>query len=170
MYSISSLDSLLILFLAVAVYFDFRYHRIPNVTALAIGSMGLFGHLALDGLHGAQFALGGLGLGMGFLLPFYVLGGMGAGDVKLMGAIGAFLGPQQTLFAVGVTLILGALGALGLLLTGYRRQRPLTSEVSNSHDDGAAEATGITPVLKARFPYALAIAGGALTALFFLPI
>ena len=170
MYSISSLDSVLILFLAVAVYFDFRYHRIPNVTALAIGVMGLYGHSYIDGLQGAQFALGGLAMGMGFLLPFYVLGGMGAGDVKLMGAIGAYLGPQLTLFAVGVTLVLGALGALGLLLTGYGRQRLSTLEASNSHDDCAQPTTSVTPVLKARFPYALAIAGGALTALFFLPI
>jgi prepilin peptidase CpaA len=168
MHSISSLESMLIIFLAAAVYTDLRDHRIPNMIALSAAVVGLGSHLYLSGSQGAGFALGGLALGMGFLLPFYALGGMGAGDVKLMGAIGTFLGPEQTLLAVAVTLILGALGALALLIAGYGKQRLSTPNTAGVDADCPQSMAGIRPILKTRFPYAMAIASGTLAALFFI--
>jgi prepilin peptidase CpaA len=135
MHSTSSLEGMLIIFLAAAVYTDLRDHRIPNMIALSAALVGVCAHLYLAGLDGAGFALGGLAVGMGLLLPFYALGGMGAGDVKLMAGIGAFLGPQQTLLAVGLTLVFGAVGALGLLLIGCGRQRLSSLEATNIEGD-----------------------------------
>ena len=169
MHSISSLEAMLIIFLAAAVYTDLRDQRIPNMIAFSAAAVGVCAHLYLGGLHEAGFALGGLAVGMGMLLPFYALGGMGAGDVKLMGAIGAFLGPHQTLLAVGLTLICGGLGALGLLLVGYGRQRLSSLDDTNIEGNCLPATLGIWAMLKTRFPYALAIAGGTIAALFFIP-
>jgi prepilin peptidase CpaA len=157
MQSIPSLEAMLFIFLAAAVYTDLRDHRIPNFIAFSAALVGLCSHFYLSGFQGAALALSGLALGMGCLLPFYALGGMGAGDVKLMGAIGAFLGAGQTLLAVAMTLIVGALGALALLLAGYARRQLSTANA----------ASGAEPTLKTRFPYALAIASGTVASLFF---
>jgi prepilin peptidase CpaA len=60
-----------------------------------------------DGLTGILFSITGFGLGIGFLVIFYVLGGMGAGDVKFMGAIGSLLGPKGIFWAFLYTAIIG---------------------------------------------------------------
>ena len=62
-------------------------------------------------MHGA----GGLFLGIGFLIIFYFMGMMGAGDVKLMGAVGSFLGPKGVFIAFLYSAIIGGLYALLVL-------------------------------------------------------
>ena len=111
-----ALEVMLIIFLVTAVISDFSDHRIPNAITLFAAVVGLSSHLYLGGLQGVGLSMGGLVVGMACLLPFYLLGGMGAGDVKMMGAIGAFVGPEASLFAVAVGLVAGGLGGLGLLL------------------------------------------------------
>src|ERR1041385_7904954 len=79
------------LVLIVAVYFEMKERRIPNW--LTILGMGL--GLLIAYLHStAAFwsSVGGLVIGFGFLFIFYVFGGIGGGDVKLMGAAGALMG------------------------------------------------------------------------------
>ena len=172
-----SLEVMLIIFLLVAVISDLADHRIPNVLTLGAALLGIFSHLYLGGTQGAAVALGGFALGLTFLLPFYLLGGMGAGDVKMMGAVGAFVGPQAALLAVGVALVCGALGAVGLLMFGALGVHG--SSASNGLDrerhGGAAIASEATHraagrSVKARFPYAPAIAAGALAALVYLKV
>jgi len=171
-----ALEVMLIIFLVTAVISDFSDHRIPNAITLFAAVVGLSSHLYLGGLHGVGLSLCGLVLGMGCLLPFYLLGGMGAGDVKMMGAIGAFVGPEASLFAVAVGLIAGALGGLGLLLfNAITGRRPSHSDtVRNQCDgvltagDGVFDAVAARRTLKTRFPYALALAAGAVAALAYL--
>jgi prepilin peptidase CpaA len=172
----TSLETMLIILLLVAVISDLSEHRIPNMITLFGALIGIGGHLYLGGLQGAAFALGGFALGMACLLPFYVLGGMGAGDVKMMGAIGAFVGPQAALLAVGVALVCGALGALVLLLfaafsaqhgahdgTAGKRNNATVTTAGGAFSGAAARRT-----LKTRFPYALALAAGAIASLVYL--
>jgi prepilin peptidase CpaA len=171
-----SLEFMLTVFLIAAVISDLSDHRIPNIITLLGALIGIGGHLYLGGLDGAGFALGGFALGMACLLPFYVLGGMGAGDVKMMGAIGAFVGPQATLLAVGVALVCGALGALALLLfaavSGHYWPRGNAAGKQNSATvataDGVFSTAAARKTLKTRFPYALALATGAVASLVYL--
>jgi prepilin peptidase CpaA len=160
---------MLVIFLVAAVICDFNDRRIPNAITLFAAATGVLGHLYLSGSHGVGFALQGAALGLMLLLPFYLLGGMGAGDVKMMGAIGAFIGPQAAALATGVALICGGLMAVGLLLISLLGSR---TSLGNGRSANAGEEVLYAPVvrqaLKYRFPYALAIALGGLAGLCYL--
>ena len=86
-----------ILFTSAAVVFDLRSRRIPNWLTVSSGALGLVYHLATGGISGLGFGLGGFVVGFGVLLVLWLVGGGGGGDVKLMGAVGAWLGPVPTI-------------------------------------------------------------------------
>jgi prepilin peptidase CpaA len=103
---------------ALAVWFDVRERRVPNgltLPALAIGVV--IG--ALDGWAGLGSALGGAAFGFFFALPFFLVGGLGGGDLKLLTAFGAFLGPRRLLTAVVVMALVG--GAMAMVAMVRRR-------------------------------------------------
>jgi len=116
--------ALLVCALAAAALWDWKYRKIPNLITfpLAIASLGYHG--ATRGMPGLLFSLGGLALGIAVLILFYLQGGMGAGDVKLMGAVGSALGPLGVLNAFLLAALAGGLYAV-ILLAAFRRQRPL---------------------------------------------
>ena len=96
---------------------DIRTRRIPNVLTLGFPVIALLVHLSTDGTPGGLSTLGGWALGLALFLPMFALGGMGAGDVKLLAAFGAWLGPWnfvETAIAAGV---IGGVLALGLALS-----------------------------------------------------
>lgn len=95
---------------------DVRWSKIPNIITFPLAGLGLLIHGVSNGLNGFLFSLEGLGLGFGLLLIFYMLGGMGAGDVKLFGAVGAVIGPSDVFIAFLITTCLGGLYAIGLML------------------------------------------------------
>lgn len=94
---------------------DVRRGRIPNWLTISLAVFGIVIHSWEYGWEGFLFSLGGLGMGLACLMFFYVKGGMGAGDVKLLGAIGTILGPSQVVMAFAFAAILGGLYSLGLL-------------------------------------------------------
>lgn len=157
---------LLAVMLGLALWRDVTRHRIDNWITFPGAAIALGLHLWLAGGAGLAFALGGLLIGLSALLPFQVFGGMAAGDVKLMAAAGAFLGPLDTLIAVAATLLAGSLLALGVLIaTGGVRE-------GLGHIGRQLAAWGVTRVwvpappgtaAAQRFPYALAISIGSLT-------
>ena len=69
----------------------------------------------LNGLDGFMHSAGGLFLGLALLLPIYIIGGMGAGDVKLMGAVGSILGPHGVFIAFLCSAMAGGVYALFIL-------------------------------------------------------
>ena len=73
---------------------DLRTSRIPNLLTFSAAAAGLAWH-AFGGWAPLASALGGLALGLLLFLPIYLLRGMGAGDVKLLAALGAWLGPGE---------------------------------------------------------------------------
>jgi len=73
-----------------------------------------------SGLAGFFYSMGGLFLGLALLIVFYLVGGMGAGDVKLMAAVGSLLGPQGVFQAfIGTALVGGIYALLILAAKGY---------------------------------------------------
>ena len=105
-----------------AGWLDWRFRRIPNWLTVPALVAGLLMRAALAGWPGTRAGLGGAGISLGVLLPFVVMGGLGAGDWKLMGALGAFLGPPQTIVVLlGTVLIAGLMSVVEVIR--HRRVR-----------------------------------------------
>jgi prepilin peptidase CpaA len=94
-----------------AGWMDLRTRRIPNWLTVPGLCVGIALNAAFGGWHGVLLALQGAGLALGLLLPLVLMRALGAGDWKLMGAVGSLLGPRPFL-SVLVTAILVA-GAMG---------------------------------------------------------
>ena len=96
----------------LAGWVDFRTRKIPNWVTVPSFLLGIGLHVAASGWLGAKTSLEGAGLALGLLLPFVLLRGLGAGDWKLMGAVGAFLGPLMFLFVLFGSLVISGLMAV----------------------------------------------------------
>ena len=106
---------LLISGMTVAVFRDLKTSKIPNLLTFPMMLLGLAWHGGMNGLNGLWFSCGGLLLGIGIFLIPHIMGGMGAGDVKLLGAAGAILGPKGVVFAAAFSVLLGGVYAIVLL-------------------------------------------------------
>jgi prepilin peptidase CpaA len=152
---------------ALAAREDIVRNRVSNnlngaalLTALLLG-------VTAGGAEGLVNSAGGALAGCGALLPFYLLRGMGAGDVKLMAAAGAFLGPGAALLAAALSLIAG--GVLALAYVAWRLVQPRAGGPASlviGHALPSGTAAAISIVRKERFPYAVAIAAGVAVTLF----
>ncbi|RTQ99632.1 prepilin peptidase [Halomonas nitroreducens] len=96
-----------------ASVWDLRQRRIPNALVLAGAVVGVLLQGALSGSGGALAAIHGLLVGLAILIPGYLMGFTGAGDAKLMAAVGTFLGPLGAFQAGLVSIIFG--GIIGIL-------------------------------------------------------
>jgi len=102
-----------------AALLDWRSRRIPNRLTVLGFFVGLTVHTVLSSWHGMLFALEGAGLALVLLLPLVLLRGLGAGDWKLMGAVGALLGPIMFLFVLlGSIFVSGAMAIVQMFLAG----------------------------------------------------
>ena len=111
--------------LLVAAVYDVRFRRIPNWISVTGVAIGLALNAFLFGLPGVWLSLGGLGLGFGVYFLLYLIRAMGAGDVKLMTAVGAMVGWQDWFGIFLVTAILGGVMALILAASHGRIQKTL---------------------------------------------
>jgi prepilin peptidase CpaA len=94
----------------LAALLDWRSRRIPNWLTVPGLLSGVLIHALIGGWHGTLFALKGAGLALLILLPLVIMRALGAGDWKLMGAVGAFVGPVMFLF-----VLLGSIFASGIM-------------------------------------------------------
>ena len=106
--------------LLISAIFDIRYRRIPNWLNFSAIIIGIVIHTMDAGGGGFILAFGGMLLGIGLLIIFYLAGGMGAGDVKLMGVVGAFLGPEGVFIAFLCTALVGGIYSLVVLAASRR--------------------------------------------------
>jgi len=100
----------------LAGWVDFRSQKIPNWLTVPALLLGICVHILLAGWPGAKTSFEGAGLALLLLLPVVLLRGLGAGDWKLMGAVGAFLGPVMFLFVLaGSLLVSGVMATVAML-------------------------------------------------------
>lgn len=118
---------LLIPAILYASWIDYAQRRVPNWLNAAIAAAGFGAQAAFFGLDGVTAALLGLLTGFGLLIVPWLMHGMGAGDVKLMAAIGAWLGPWLTLLSFAVGAIVGGIVAVVMIVTSGRTVHALAN-------------------------------------------
>lgn len=101
--------------LFVASVTDILWYKIPNYLTFPAIMLALLLHSVSDGLHGAVICFAGILVGIVALIPMHLAGKMGAGDVKLMGAIGAVLGPAGAFKSFLFSAVAGGIYAFFIL-------------------------------------------------------
>ena len=112
--------------LCVAALWDITQRRVPNLLVFPAALLGVALQLAFWGWQGGFVAVGGMGVGLALLLPVYLLGTTGAGDVKLMAAVGTFLGPQDAALAALASIAVGSVVALGYAASSLFQRESVT--------------------------------------------
>jgi prepilin peptidase CpaA len=158
----------LITLLALCVASDVRSNKIPNIVTVPFAIAAVALHTFNNGIDGLLFSTAGMATGIALLVLPYVMGGMGAGDVKLMGAVGSFLGAKATLGAFLFVAIAGGIYSLALILIrrdvfkGFFSEKLLVLSsmvLLRQYVPIQTESSGQKPRLK----YGVAIAFGTMT-------
>lgn len=168
--------------LAVAVTTDLMWRRIPNWLTGPFLVAGFAASAWVHGWRGLGTSAEGMALGLGVYGILFWLGGMGAGDVKLCAALGAWIGPGQLLIATILTALAGGVMALvwavssgfsnelladtgNLILGRWRRTADAGSGTESGPESDRPSAIATernTAPPRRKMPYAPAIAVGAL--------
>lgn len=161
------IDTVLMLVLLICLYTDIRYKKIYNAVTFPAAMVGILSNSYLQGFGGGLNSVKGLFLGIALLVVPYLLGGMGAGDVKLLGVVGALKGPEFVWIAFLATALVGGLISIAVMAKnkelGPRLKKVLFTALSffgvlprinmlERFDDDSALA----------FPYGIAIATGTI--------
>lgn len=159
-----------LLVLSVATITDLYSRRIPNWLVFPYWLAGIVVQGVLFGWHGIGQSLAGTGIAIGIFGGLFLLGGMGAGDVKLCAAVGAWIGPSRMVFALIFTALAGGVMVViwavlgGFLLDLFKG----TGDLMAGWKRGTLrdpEATIENPKRR-KMPYAPAIAVGTLLSFF----
>jgi prepilin peptidase CpaA len=109
-----------LVFAGAACVIDLRDGRIPNLLTFGAIIVAFVVHGFLPQGNGLAHVGLGMLVGLAMFFPFFALGGMGAGDVKLMAAIGAWLGPMLAVLTALYGAVAGGVLAIGIALSrGY---------------------------------------------------
>lgn len=157
--------------LALAAGFDAALRRIPNTLTVTATIAGFLVQAWGYGWSGFGHATAGFIAALFLFFPLFILRWMGAGDVKLMAAVGTYIGWPDTLLAVAMSAISGGLMAVFILIiyggipASFRRYASMgkvlfiTGQINYIPPETAEAAATV------RFPYAIAIATGSIAAL-----
>jgi prepilin peptidase CpaA len=150
--------------LVTAMWTDLRASRIPNWLTFSAMGFALVVRAWLGGLQGAIFGLTGLGAGLGLFLILYLSGSIGAGDVKLMAAVGALVGPSGALLSGLLAIMVGGAYALGAMCYQWGVLGVARKLVSATHEALLTGGSGWARELQLpfRLRYGFAVAGGTL--------
>ena len=156
----------------LASWIDYSQRRVPNWLNAGLLVCGLVVQAVYFGLAGVGDGLTGMLVGFGLLIVPWLMHGMGAGDVKLLAAIGAWFGPAMTFWSFALGAVFGGLAAVVMILS-TRRLRSACSNLgvimakcsspkTMFSEFGSAKSFGATSQL---LPYGVPLTAGALTVL-----
>lgn len=155
--------------LVAAALIDGWMLKVPNWLTFPLVFSGLAFWTVTGGLDGAIWSLKGLGVGLAVLLALYAIGGMGAGDVKLFGGVGAWVGPSAAFQATLWWTIVGGLMAAAMILcsTNWRKHivnmQMIAHEVLVVRDPvKLSEAAAARRPSMTLLPYGIPIAVGSI--------
>ncbi|HJS08833.1 MAG TPA: A24 family peptidase [Pirellulales bacterium] len=111
--------------LVVAAYIDGKQLKVPNWITFPMILSGWVFNTAVSGWEGLGLSLLGTAVGLALLLPAYAIGGMGAGDVKLLAGVGAWVGSGVTFYAFCLSAIVGGVIAVAMVVCrrGWTRHK-----------------------------------------------
>ncbi|MFD1637682.1 A24 family peptidase [Evansella tamaricis] len=154
---------LLSIVLVVCVFTDLKNRKIYNIVIFPSLLLAIVFNVFLHGWTGLLDSLLGFLLGFGILLIPYLMGGMGAGDVKFLALIGAIMGPA---FVFSTTIYMALLGGvIGLIILlfrgGFIHNMKSFFQALWGIKYGIKPEMGFKSRMNTTFPYGVAIAGGA---------
>lgn len=161
----SPADGVAVAIVCVACLYDVSTSRIPNALTFTTASLGLLFHIFAPSGTGWSHALLGLLAGLAVFFPMFALGAMGAGDVKLMAAVGAWIGAISILHvALYGSVAGGVLAVIVALRRSYLKQALTNVKMLLTYwwVEGIKPFPALTleSTDSLRLPYALAIAAG----------
>jgi prepilin peptidase CpaA len=155
--------------LVVAAVIDGRKLKVPNWITFPMIVSGWTYAAVYFGWEGIGWSLAGTAVGLGLLLPAYAIGGMGAGDVKLLAGVGAWLGATTTFYAFCVSAIFGGLLAVAMVLVfgqwrkHWAQLRMICMEVMTIRDPNAlSEIAAERKSSMMLLPYGIPLAIGSI--------
>lgn len=164
------IDILLVIILVICLITDLKERKIYNKIIFPSLIIAFILNLLLSSWSGLLSSITGFFVGLGILLIPYLMGGMGAGDVKLLALIGAIKGTSFVLYTSVYMALLGGIIAIGILL--YRKeffkkiQSVLFFLIGRRYGMKIHLDLEKDP-MKAMYPYGVAITGGAFVSMFF---
>jgi len=154
--------------IVIAAVFDYRSKKVPNIVTFSAIAAGLAMAFMENGFIGLLVSTAGLFIGMALLYLPYAAGGMGAGDVKLLGAIGAIKGPWFAFMTFLAMAIIGGVMAVIRMAFVMKKvdMRILGESVRTAYYTRRWSALEIPDYArKEKLPYAIAISAGAVVSL-----
>lgn len=156
-----------------ASWIDYAERRVPNWLNAALAACGLAAQTAFFGWNGLGWGALGLLVGFAVLIVPWAMHGMGAGDVKLMAAIGAWLGPWLTVISFASGALIGGVAAIIMICSTHRVAHAMVNmhtimlkmrSVQTAFGEyGGARTFGHTSQL---LPYGVPLTAGTLAVLF----
>ncbi len=156
---------MVVVFTIACLITDVGWGRLPNWLTVPVFFLGVLAHTVGNGWEGLKFSLLGFGTGFGLLLALFLIGGGGGGDVKMMGALGAWLGVVLTLKVFLATALVAVVIVWAVML--YELLAP--GRAARKREARRAKASGEKNAFGGRrkVPYAVPM---ALSTWFFLAL
>ncbi len=156
--------------LLVSLYTDLKYTSIPNKICLGGVAAGIVYQSYTNAFQGFILAIIGAAVGFGFMFILYLLGALGAGDVKLFAAIGAIMGIEFTLYTMMYSIVFaGCIGVIVLVCRkdGFDRIKNVLFTLVQFLCFKRFRFKDSVQHAQLTFPFMIAVVPGALTALYY---
>jgi prepilin peptidase CpaA len=163
-------EFILLTVLVVCIITDLRERKIYNLVVFPALILTLFSHLFLNGWTGFLYSISGFFVGLLLLFIPYVMGGMGAGDVKLLALIGALKGTVFVLTTAVYMAVIGAVIALCILIFRkgvWNRLKSIMYTLCGFRYGVNIPLSFTRENMNTTYPYGVAIAGGAFVSMAF---